>query len=180
MIRAFTAIPLPEEVTDALEIVQDDLPAGRPVLPEDMHITLVFLGEVRNPDLDELNLAFEAVRPPPFDLSLTGLGQFGGAAPRVIYAAVGESSPLRRLQAKLQQAARNLGIEIPSRRYVPHVTIARLKGRREEADAVARFVTRRAALSLPPIAVDAFSLFSSRLTRDGPVYDVMARYDLVP
>ena len=178
MIRAFAAIPLPDEVTEALERVQDDLPAGRPVLPEHMHLTLVFLGEVREPDLEEVHLAFQAIRPRRFEIALSGIGQFGGAAPRAVYAAVADDAPLRHLQSKLQQAARNVGIEVPARRFVPHVTLARLNRRREEAEPVARFVAQRTLVKPPPFHVDGFCLYRSRLGRDVPVYDELVRYDL--
>ena len=178
MIRAFAAIPVPEDVTDALEVVQDDLPVGRPVLPENMHITLVFLGDVREPDLEEVHLAFETVRARPFEVALSGLGQFGGAAPRLIYAAVADNPALRHLHAKLEQAVRGAGLEISTRRFVSHVSIARLEGRREDAGPVGSFVSRRSMLSPPPFAVDAFCLYRSHLSRDDPIYEELARYRL--
>ena len=178
MLRAFAAIPLPEEVTDALEALQDDLRVGTPVLPENMHLTLVFLGEVREPDLEEVHGAFEALRAPAFDLALHGLGQFGKSEPRSIHATLRDCPPLRHLQAKLEQAVRNVGIEVPSRRFVPHVTIARLKGRREEAAEVADFVARRALVEPPPFRVETFHLYRSILGRDHPVYDDLAHYEL--
>ena len=179
-IRAFAAIPVPEDVADILEDLQEDLPAGNPVPGENMHLTLAFLGEVRQPDLEEVHLAFERLRAPPFEVALTGLGQFGGSAPRAVYAAVEDDPALRHLQAKVEQAARGAGIDLPRRRFVPHVTLARLKGRRDEAAAVATFTTRRATISVPPFEADAFCLFRSLLRRDGPVYDELARYPLSP
>ena len=178
MIRSFAAIPLPEPVTDALEAVQEDLRIGRLVPPEDMHLTLVFLGELREPDLAEVHDAFEGVGPPGFDLRLRGLGLFGGGQPRSIHAVVEESPALRHLQSKLERAARNAGIDIARRRFVPHVTIARLKGRREEASEAAEFVARRSLVQPPPFRVEAFALYSSHLRRDGPVYDELASYPL--
>ena len=178
MIRAFAAIPLPEAVTDALEAVQGDLRVGQPVLPEHMHVTLVFLGEIREPVLDEVHDAFEDMRAPAFDIRLRGLGFFGRAAPRSIHAAVEESPSLRHLQAKLEQAARGAGVEVERRQFVPHVTIARLKARREEAAEVADFVARRSLVQPPPFRVEAFHLVRSILGRDAPVYDDLATYPL--
>ena len=178
MIRAFAAIPLPDSVTDLLEEVQDDLPAGRPVLPEHMHLTLVFLGELRPPDLEEVHLAFEAVRVPAPEIAIRGLGQFGTSQPRSIHAVVALGPALRHLQAKLEQAARSAGVEIPARRYVPHVTIARLQGRREDAAPVANFVARRAMIAPPPFRAEAFCLYRSHLRPDGAEYDELARYPL--
>ncbi len=156
MIRAFAAIPLPEAVTDLLEEAQDDLPAGRPILPENMHLTLVFLGDLRPPDLDEVHRAFEAVRVPDFNVAIRGLGAFGARAPRSVHAVVADEPALRHLQAKLAQAARGAGVEVPARRYVPHVTIARLKGRRED------FRARR-RLCRPPLADRAAAVRGRRV-----------------
>lgn len=169
---------MPDSVTDALELVQDDLRVGNPVLPEHMHLTLVFLGELRGPDLYEVHDAFDDVRAPGFEMRLRGLGVFGQSAPRSIHALVDDCLPLRHLQAKLEQAARNAGVAIPSRRFVPHVTIARLKARREEAAEVADFVSRRSLIQPPPFDVQAFHLYRSILGRDGPVYDELAEYPL--
>jgi 2'-5' RNA ligase len=178
MIRAFAAIPMPDPVTDALETVQDDLRIGRAVLPEHMHLTLVFLGELREPDVEEVHDAFEDIRVPAFDLRLRGIGAFGASAPRSIHACVEDSPPLRHLQAKVEQAARNAGIAIERRRFVPHVTIARLKARREDVAEVADFVARRSLVQPPAFQVEAFSLIRSILGRDAPVYDELARYPL--
>lgn len=178
MIRAFAAIPMPEPVAAALEAVQQDLRIGRLVPEEDMHLTLVFLGELPEPDLDEVHDAFGSVLAPAFYLHLHGLGFFGRSAPRSIHANVDDSPPLRHLQAKLEQAARRAGVEVERRRFVPHVTIARMKGRREDAAEVADFVARRSLVRPPPFRVGDFCLVRSTLRRDGPVHDELARYPL--
>ncbi len=178
MIRSFAAIPMPEPVTDLLEEVQDDLPVGRPVLPEHMHLTLVFLGGLRPPDLEEVHLAFEAVHAPAIEIGFAGFGAFGAAAPRSIHAIVGATPPLRHLQAKLEQAARAAGVAIRSRRFTPHVTIARLKGRRQDAAPVAAFAARRATLAPPSFRAGAFCLYRSHLRADGAEYEELARYPL--
>jgi 2'-5' RNA ligase len=178
MIRAFAAIPMPEPVTDELERVQGDLRIGRSVLPEHMHMTLVFLGELREPHVEEVHDAFDDIRAPAFELRLRGLGFFGRSAPRSIHAEVEECPPLRHLQAKVEQAARSAGVEVERRRFVPHVTIARLKARREDTAEVADFVARRSLVAPPPFRVEAFSLVRSILGRDAPVYDEHARYPL--
>ena len=62
------------------------------------------------------------MRAPRFELGFGALGLFGGAKPRVAFAAVAENPALRRLQAKVETAARGAGMDEPARRYAPHVT----------------------------------------------------------
>ena len=129
MIRAFAALALPEPVRFDLMLVQQGLPVPRPVPPENLHLTLVFLGEVAEPRLDDVDLAFRQLRAPGFELALAGLGLFGGSRPRVVYVGARDSPALRHLQAKVETAARGAGLDLPARRFVPHVTLARLPER---------------------------------------------------
>ena len=87
MIRAFAALALPEEVRTDLMILQLGLPVPRTVAAESLHLTLVFLGELPGPALEDVDLAFRAVRAPAVEVALTGVGLFGGARPRVVYVA---------------------------------------------------------------------------------------------
>ena len=82
------------------------------------------------------------------------------------------------LQAKLEQAARRAGAEVPARRFVPHVTLARLKGRQEDAAPLAEWLGARGSVSLPPARITSFTLFASHLGPDGPDYEALADYPL--
>ena len=180
MIRAFVAIPLPEDVTRALTTIQAGLPAGRPVPPENLHITVAFLGEHPEPLVEDVHLALDGIRAPAFELTLDGLGLFGGDRPRVLYAEVRPEPMLSHLRDKVLQAARGTGIRMDRTRYNPHVTLARfnngLKG--EEAEKMRHFAVRRMAFKAGPFVVDAFHLYRSSLGRKGPIYEELAAYPL--
>lgn len=178
MIRAFAALALPEPVRFDLMLVSQGLPAPKAVPPENLHLTLVFLGEVPERLLEDVDLAFGQLRAPGFEVALVGLGLFGGAKPRVAYVGVAENPALRHLQAKVETAARGAGAELPGRRFAPHVTLARLPERFAERERLEAFVAVRGAYAAPRFAVEDFRLYRSRLLSEGAVYEELARYPL--
>lgn len=177
MIRAFVALPLPEETRARLAVVQHLLPLPRRVEPENLHITLAFLGEHPPAQLEDLHDELSTLRQPGFGVAFAGLGTFGGDAPRLVHAAVAMSEPLTRLQRKVAQAARAVGITLKARRFMPHVTLARF--RPEEAD-LARLAPAVAAGvgPLPGFTASRFALYRSDLTRHGPQYAELTSYPL--
>ena len=178
MIRAFAAIALPEGARFDLAVRKQGLPLPRPVPSENLHLTLVFLGEVPASVLADVDLAFDAVRASAFTLSLAGVDLFGGAKARVVYAGVAPSPELLRLQAKVETAARSAGVEVPARRYMPHVTLARLPERLENRERLERAVAMRGGYAGATFTVEAFHLYRSRLGRSGAVYEELAAYPL--
>lgn len=178
MIRVFAAIALPDPVRFDLSLVQGGLPVPRAVPPESLHLTLVFLGELAEPVVADVDAAFTAVRAPGFTLVPRGLGLFGGAKPRLVYAGVGDSPALRHLQAKVETAARSAGVAVPARRFQPHVTLARLPERGLDRQRLEVFVAARAGYAGPDFRVEDFRLYRSHLTSAGSVYEELARYPL--
>ncbi len=180
MIRAFAAIALPGPVTSALTAAQAGLPAGRPVPPENFHLTVAFLGEHPEPVIEDVHLALDGIRAPGFELSLSGTGLFGGRRSRVLYAGVRPEPALDRLRKKVVQAARGAGLRLPRGRYTPHVTLARFNAglQGDEAVEMRDFAARRMGLAAGPFEVGEFLLIRSTLGRNGPVYQELAAYPL--
>ena len=179
MIRAFVAITLPEAVRARLALLQHFLPLPRRVAPENMHITLVFLGEQPEDRLEELHHACAAIRAEPFALTLRGVGVFGGDKPRNVWVGVAPSPPLEHLQRKVETAARGAGIDVAARRFTPHVTLGRM--RPHEADLV-RLEHAIAACNdfrAEPFDVTEFALMRSHLGRKGAEYAALASYSLM-
>lgn len=178
MIRAFAALALPEALRFDLMLVQSGLPLPRPVPPENLHLTLVFLGEVPEPTLVDVDAAFGKVRVPAFELTLAGLGMFGGAKARSVHAEVAPSPPLAQLQSKVETAARSAGITVAGRRFAPHVTLARLPERLAERARLEAAVAARLNYRSQPFIVEDFRLYRSWLGPGGSTYDELARYEL--
>jgi 2'-5' RNA ligase len=178
MIRAFAALALPEAVRFDLMLVQQGLPVPRPVAAESLHLTLVFLGEIPERRLEDVDAAFRAVAAPGFELALAGLGLFGGARPRLAYVGVAANSGLEHLQRKVETAARGAGVALPGRRFVPHVTLARLPERFADRSRLEQAVAVRGGYAAPRFRVGDFRLFRSHLGGEGASYEELARYPL--
>jgi RNA 2',3'-cyclic 3'-phosphodiesterase len=179
MIRAFLGIDLPHAVRGALQVQQFLMPLPRKVEPENLHLTLVFLGECPEPVLDAAHEGFDALRDVSFPLALQGLGLFGKAKPHTVWAGVAPSAPLAHLQTKVETIARRAGCPINARKFVPHVTLGRLPVM-DPAD-IARLeqaVALGTGFRSEPWEVTELTLWRSHLTARGPQYEVLIRYPL--
>lgn len=178
MIRAFLGIALPEEITFELMLVQQALPLGGVVSREAMHLTLLFLGNQTEDGLEDLHHSLTALHAPRLMLSLSGLGVFGGAKPRLAYAGLAPSPDLIALQARVARAARMAGIELERRRYTPHVTLARMNPARVDRARLETAIAAHAGFATAGFEVTEYHLYSSHLHRDGAQYEVLASYRL--
>ena len=173
--RLFAAISPPDEVRDRLEALQSGLPEKPRVPWENFHVTLAFFGEVDAHREADLDAAVSKISFAPFDLTLNGVDAFGGDRPRHLYAAVAPSEPLTKLQAAITRAARDAGVEVEARKYVPHVTLARLGGRSID-ERLLRWMGGAGAFRCDPFSVERFELFSSSLGSGPPHYAVRRSY----
>jgi 2'-5' RNA ligase len=179
MIRSFVALDLPDSLRSALAVQQFLLPLPQKVPVENLHLTLVFLGELPDAVLEEVHHAFAALRLPGFELELSGLGLFGGDRPTSVHAAAVASDPLTRLQRKIATAARRAGADLPGSRFLPHVTLGRFRPPPlEDRLRLERAVAMQGGFRAGPVAVEDFALYRSTLARGGSRYDVLARYPL--
>lgn len=136
-LRLFVAIPIPTEIKRRLEnewnAMRQQLSFGKWVHPEDLHITLKFLGDVPESSVAPIEAAMEkiAARTNPFPLRLQGAGTFGPPrSPRVLWAGLqgglqGGLQALKQLQADVERQLEPLGYPAEDRSYSPHVTLAR-------------------------------------------------------
>ena len=177
MIRLFVAIPLPDSVRTQLSMLQSGLQGVRWIKPENIHLTLRFIGEVPNDVAGDIDAALSAVAAPGFTLELDGVGNFArGKHPHALWAGIARSDPLMRLQAKIESALARAGLEPEARKFSPHVTIARLRDVRKGR--VADWAAAHGAFRTEPFPVGRFVLFSSFLKSEGAVYIEEASYPL--
>jgi 2'-5' RNA ligase len=175
MHRLFVAIRPPRPIIDQLLGQMGGISGARWQTEDQLHLTLRFIGEVGPHQAEDIHAALGAVRQPPFEIALNGLGSFERRGqPEVVWAGVSPHEPLKALHKKVDQAIVRAGLEPERRAYSPHITLARLK---RGAGPVAGFLQQPPARSAP-FTVDSFALYESRLTPDGAVYTAVERYPL--
>lgn len=176
--RLFLAIALPEALRARLADLGRGLPGVRWLPPENLHLTLRFIGEADPSLAEELDAALGQIREPGFSLTLSGLGCFGaGAKVRSIWVGVETNPDLHRLQAKIEHGLRRAGLPPEGRKFKPHVTLARLK--RPPGANFQDFLAQHALYRGASFQVDEFVLFSSFLGQAGAVYTPEATYPLL-
>ena len=185
--RLFIAIDLNEDARGAIADEQRRLKVAigqtratvKWVRPEQMHLTLVFLGEVAETRAQAIVDAIgQPVPQPPFDLAFAGIGVFPPrGAPNVLWigASAGEA-PSVELQRQLADRVAQLGIPLERRPFHPHLTLARLKESRPSDRAAALGADRGTVVAT--VHVDHATLYQSKLSSQGPTYIPLARATL--
>lgn len=175
--RAFVAIVLPEPMRDEVARLAAQVDFGRAVSPENLHLTLAFLGDQPPEALEAFDAELSALRLPAPPLAVDGLDVFGGDDPRVLFASVTDHPDLTALQSSVRRAAHKSGLALAHQRFRPHVTLCRMSPRdRFVAAPLARFLGRFVGIAIPAQRPVAFGLFASTLGPDGPSYEPLALY----
>ena len=177
MPRLFSGIEIPEAVGHRLSLLRTGLGGAHWVDPANYHLTLRFIGDVDGRTARDFAANLDEIVSGPFQLRFDGLGSFGGRKPRSIWARVAPSEPLAALQRAHEWAARKAGLPPEPRNFMPHVTVARLRGTR--AEAVASYLERQGGFASMPFTIKRFVLFSSRASIGGGPYVVEADYPLL-
>lgn len=176
MPRLFVALPVPENVADILLDTMEALPGARWQDADNLHITLRFIGEVDVRQADDIALALSSVRFEPIDLALAGVGHFErkGRATS-IWARVEPSDALAALQTRVEMACRRAGLADETRKFIPHVTIARLNMSSGDA---APWLARHEGLEAGPWLAGGFALYDSHLGEHGAQYQALLAFPL--
>jgi RNA 2',3'-cyclic 3'-phosphodiesterase len=174
MLRLFVGIDLPPEFKLELSTLCIGLPGARWVDAGNYHITLRFIGEVDEGVASDVDLALARIRAPRFDVTLAGIGSFTG---RELYVGVARNEALAHLRDKVESALVRAGLAPEGRRFAPHVTLARLKGREGDGK-IESYLQAHATYRAASFAVDRFNLVASYLTKSGSIYEDQADYRL--
>ncbi len=179
--RTFIAIEIPEEIKSALAALQNELRRTAAVVswtkPENIHLTLKFLGEIEEQKLGQIERACleTAAETASFTLNLSDAGVFPHhKQPRVIWVGLGgETASLTDLQSRLDQRLSALGFERETRPFQAHLTIGRVKAPKGSRELMAQLINYRPpALSF---VVAEIVLMRSQLHPAGSIYTPLAR-----
>jgi 2'-5' RNA ligase len=151
------------------------------VAPENMHWTLQFLGEVEQLEIHAVCTAVStgALEIDPFDVEARGAGAFPAPdRPRTLWIGAGAGAQaMVALHDAIQRKLTRLGYRSEHRRFVPHITLGRV-GRDSPPRPLVRELAGLAEYYAGSMLVDEVTVFASRLTSDGPIYEVLARAPL--
>ena len=176
MPRLFTGLEIPADVGQTLSNLRGGLPGARWIDPENYHVTLRFIGDIDGASANEIASMLFRVNRRPFEVTVQGLTSFGGRKPRAIVATMPQPQALMDLQAEQERLMRRIGLPPEGRKYLPHVTLARL--RQSSSRDVADYLSARGLFRTPSFPVERFVLFSSRNSTGGGPYVVEASYPL--
>jgi 2'-5' RNA ligase len=168
--RLFVAIDLPESTRQLLADLDPQIRGVRWIDPAQMHLTLSFFGDVP----EEIDLALRdklsAIEFGAFFLPVAGVGIFSAkGAPKIIWIGIGKAHPhLFQIHKRVQESALAAGLEPELRPWHPHITIARCRD--VSAQSLRKFLQFNAEFDAGIIRVEAFHLYSSKLTPAGPIH----------
>lgn len=159
-----------------LSMLRGGIHGARWITPEHYHITLRFIGDIDERTANEVAGMLDFIERPSFNLSITGVDQFGGKKPRAVFAAIQPSPALVELQAEHERMMQRIGLPPEGRRFTPHVTLARLRD--ASVLEVADYLSTRGGFRPMSFPVSRFVLYSSRASQGGGPYIVEADYPL--
>ena len=185
-VRTFIAVELSDRVRQqAVALVESLAAAGADVKwvnAENLHLTIKFLDEVALKEIPRVceAVAWAAAGAAPFELEIRGAGAFPTAArPKTVWLGVGGGEEqMAALFAALEISLAKLGFRKEPRRFVPHLTLGRVRSGGPGVAALGALLQQRADFRAGATRVERLVVFSSELTSQGPIYAPLAHAPL--
>ena len=178
MYRLFVAIDLPPDIAAQLQDLCYGVPGARWVQPEQMHLTLRFIGEVDGGVFRDIKEGLAGIKAPGFSLQVKGLGFFPPRkAPRVLWAGIAPVEEVSGLRNRIENVLIGMGLAPEGRKYSPHITLARLHD--TPLSRLGRFLAGNGLFATEAFPVSEFHLYSSELTVKGAFHTIEASYPLL-
>jgi 2'-5' RNA ligase len=185
-VRLFVALEVPSAVRERFAALISELRAleskssakkPRWVRPENLHVTLKFIGHIEPARLDPIRATLANVRSEaPVDLRFRGLGFFPNARrPRVLWAGTAASRNVSSLARDIDASLAKLGMPAEEREFTPHLTLARCEPSGISA-ALSAAVERDAARDFGELRTNQFHLIESKLKPSGAEYTTLQSF----
>lgn len=183
--RLFIALELDDEIRaeifEEIKYLKSHFPKIRWVNPENLHITLKFLGDVEENDIEDICAAIDTVTEnrEGFSLEVVNLGCFPDMKyPRIVWAGCGEGSAYAAdLVKALDDELKDLGFKPENHKYTPHITIGRVK-QPSFAKGIETIISDAPRIEFGFLDISNITLFMSELKKTGPVYSPIYKADL--
>jgi 2'-5' RNA ligase len=186
--RTFIAIPLPKETKDLLSGLQNQLKSCgadvKWVQPQNIHLTLKFLGEINEEELNKISLILEEIanKISVLTVSIDSIGAFPRInSPRIIWTGLGQGdNEIKILAKELEERLNEIGIPKEEKPFSSHITLGRMRSGLK----IDKLISGLKELTLPQqtqgrkFPVQKIALFKSTLTPKGPVYEILKEANL--
>lgn len=185
-IRSFIAFDMENEqvlsrLTAAQKLLQETGADLKFVAPQNIHVTVRFLGDISPIMVDKIHEALKNVKFSPFSIQLCGLGVFPSLNyPRVVWAGMTEGvEELKSIFSQLEPQIRALGFAADAYGFSPHLTIARVRSG-DNKQLLAEFVTKKSDYDFGTIKANCLRLKRSQLSPKGQTYSTLREFCPVP
>jgi RNA 2',3'-cyclic 3'-phosphodiesterase len=193
--RLFVALDIDDAIRDRiarfLEGVRGFAPEARWVRPESLHVTLKFIGERSEEEVDKIKQALKTIESSAIEMNIHGYGFFPGArAPRVFWIGIEAGTNLNSLAAAVDETLAPLDIARKEHAFNPHLTLARAAGlagssrKQKSAGSHGSFQSLQEKLGALPapefgtMTAHEFFLYQSQLSPGGSKYTKLAEFAL--
>lgn len=185
-IRSFLAFDLPEEIKKIVKKVSGEVRQSglnvRWVKAENIHLTVVFLGNIKTPDLDSIGekVGYVCTEYRPFDIVVKGVGCFpNGRRPRVLWLGLdGDIERMSQFREDLQRSLRDFGIKEEKRPFRAHLTLGRFRSIGRMGSELEEILSNYSAIESPVESLIGLQLFRSDLKPGGAVYTNLKSWPL--
>jgi 2'-5' RNA ligase len=186
--RCFIAIDIDEKIRNALSDLQQQLRDSIDVKkgdinwvnPENMHLTLKFLGEIKDEKVAEICNIVKAVAAghKSFELDIESVGHFGGRSPKVLWVGTGKGQEnLLKLQEDIEKSLASVGWPEEAREFTGHLTLCRIRNP-VVGIKLAQAGENYKDFKIGTMPADSISVYQSELKPTGPIYIVLGNYKL--
>jgi len=175
--RCFISLNLPENAVEEIVQIQkqlekENLFVGKFTEPENLHLTLKFLGEIDREKIEEVKKKLEKIKFKSFEAELKNCGFFDNQKYGVVWVHLANCE---KLQKEIDDAL--IGLFEPEKRFMGHITIARVK-KVHDKNKLITFLNKIKTKNIK-FNVGGFYLMESKLSKKGPIYSIIEKYNLI-